>query len=104
MRSVGAIVAFSLMFFVTGFAQGAELYRDSHVSISLPDTILISSCEPELRERAGEACVRVGSEGREGVIFVTSHDGYRLGSEKSLTAHMASSESALSDIPNIHVM
>lgn len=104
MRSVHAIVAFILIGFGAGIAEGEEIYRDSHVSIALPDTILTVPCEASLAERAGEACVRVGADGRDGVLFVTSHAGYRLGSEAALTAHMSSSESALSDIPNIHVM
>ena len=79
-------------------------YSDSSLTVLWPDGVARQDCDPSLASRIGGTCVQIGEKGSLGAVFLTIHEGYRLGSEESLQAHLNSSQEALADIPRVQVM
>lgn len=89
---------------ISSFAYAEELYRDEFVSFSWPESVSYAPCPDELRSKAGAACRLIGEDGSLGAVFLTINAGYAIGTAEALQKHLDDSESALANIPRIHVM
>ncbi len=79
-------------------------YEDAF-SVTWPADLERSECVPFLKSHSvKDGCFQVGERGELGVVFVTVHPGYALGSEDLLERHLEDSEAALRNIPRVHVM
>jgi len=105
---VAKIIAFlaCLSFACLAHAEPGENYffADEGLSVTLPKGIETHPCDAELALKAGLGCMRLGKNGQEGVVFFRLDEGYYLDTPAQMTAHLDASDSALRDIPNIHVM
>lgn len=76
---------------------------NNDVRIDVPDGIQTMPCSPELAAKAGDACMRLGADGNDGVLFYRQNSGYALNSTEKLEKHIQQSIGALSDIPNVRI-
>lgn len=86
-------------------SQAEPVTYSNAFSVSWPDLIERHECIEHLKSQSLEnGCFQLGEGGMLGVVFVTLHSGYALGSQERLEKHLRDSEEALSHIPRIHVL
>ncbi len=95
--AIGFVLAPSLAFAQTNFIDNDEL------KIDLPNAFVTTDCSPELSAKAGDACLRLGKDGQNGVIFFRQADGYHITTPEQLDEHVHQSIEALSDVPNVQI-
>ena len=74
-------------------------YEDAF-SVTWPADLERSECVPFLKSHSvKDGCFQVGERGELGVVFVTVHPGYALGSEDLLERHLQYSEGTCHAVP-----
>ena len=106
MRRRGFAVLVALVLEIWCHPSYAEepFYADSSLTVMWPDGVSHKDCDAALAARIGGTCIQLGEDGSQGAVFLTIHEGYQLGSESLLQAHLDSSQEALADIPRVQVM
>ena len=99
--------AFAILLFLTTTAMAyaqTPFFEDDLIKIAWPQSIPSQPCSAKLQEQFSSACRQIGEDGQAGLVFISSHPGFELGSPQSLNAHIQESEKALAHIDSVHVM